>query len=61
MRVKLVVWLERTLVENIDALARLKGESRSSIARKLILAGCLALRLPEPTEDNFIPTAKKEI
>ncbi len=61
MRERLVVWLERTLVENMDALAKLKGESRSSIARKLILAGCLALRLPEPTEDNFISHIEKEI
>ncbi len=61
MRERLVVWLERTLVENMDALARLRGESRSSIARKLILAGCLSLRLPEPTEDNFISHIEKEI
>ena len=60
MRERLVVWLERTLVENMDALARLRGESRSSIVRKLIIAGCYSLQLPAPTEDNFISTAEKE-
>ncbi len=61
MREMLVVYQDKKFVENIHALARLRGESRSSIVRKLIIAGCYSLKLPEPKEDNFISTAKKEI
>lgn len=61
MHQKLVVWQDQKFIEGIDALAKLRGESRSTIVRKLITEGCYSLKLPEPTDENFISIAKREV